>query len=59
VPEDIIIMKSGTMDFTDPKYASISPLALKLFQVQGVKRVFFGKDHISVAKNKLIEWNNI
>ncbi len=27
IPEDTIIMKTGTLDFPDVKYATISPLA--------------------------------
>lgn len=34
-----------------------SPLAKKLFQIDGVVRVFFGKDFISVTKNEDWEWD--
>ena len=38
-------MDEGTMDFVH-----ISPLARKLFGIEGVNRVFYGKDYISISK---------
>ncbi len=40
-----------------PRYTTNSPLARKLFNIDGVKRVFYGKDYISIAKADDIEWN--
>jgi hypothetical protein len=34
-----------------------SPLAKKLFQIEGVTRVFFGKDFISVTKTEDEDWD--
>lgn len=34
-----------------------SPLAKKLFQIDGVVRVFFGKDFISVTKDEDEDWD--
>jgi hypothetical protein len=34
-----------------------SPLAKKLFQIEGVTRVFFGKDFISVTKDEDEDWD--
>lgn len=39
------------------RYAHASPLAKKLFAVDGVNRVFYGSDHISVGKKDDMEWN--
>lgn len=39
-----------TLDIGEAKEAYISPLAVRLFEVAGVTRVFFGKDFISVTK---------
>lgn len=50
IPTGKIVMKSGTMDITAPKYATISPLAQKLFNIDGVTRVFYGADYVSIAK---------
>lgn len=45
------------MDFVAPRYTHVSPLARKLFNIDGVKRVFYGKDYISVAKGDEGDWN--
>lgn len=34
-----------------------SPLAKKLFQIDGVTRVFYGKEFISVTKNEDEDWD--
>jgi hypothetical protein len=50
-------MTEGTKDYTAPRYAYGSPLALKLFMLEGVNRVFYGKDFISVSKEEGVDWN--
>ena len=45
-----------TMDFSHIKYTEVSPLAESLFNIEGVIRVFYGKDFISVTKDDSIEW---
>ena len=57
VPTGKLVMKTGTMDITAPKYATCSPLARKLFNLDGIARVFYGYDHISVAKKEEADWN--
>ena len=52
-----IILKTGTADFSRKENASQSPLALRLFEIEGVKRVFFGTDFISVTKDSQLDWN--
>eukprot|EP00331_Platyophrya_macrostoma_P005564 CAMPEP_0176413922 /NCGR_PEP_ID=MMETSP0127-20121128/4965_1 /TAXON_ID=938130 /ORGANISM="Platyophrya macrostoma, Strain WH" /LENGTH=163 /DNA_ID=CAMNT_0017793751 /DNA_START=150 /DNA_END=641 /DNA_ORIENTATION=- len=44
------------MDFVAARYAHVSPLAKKLFGIDGVNRVFYGKDHIAVSKKEDLEW---
>lgn len=51
------IMPEGTMDFSAPKYATGSPLATKLFQIDGVSRVFYGKDFVTVNKTEESDWS--
>jgi len=52
------VLESGTADFTDAAAAEIkSPLAAKLFGVDGVEAVFFGNDFITVTKNDAKEWH--
>ena len=53
------VLDSGTVDFPDPNTASDSPLASRIFCVQGVTRVFFGNDFISVTKQDGTDWNHI
>lgn len=44
------------MDFSNIRYTTISPLARQLFQIDGVTRVFFANDFISVTKVEDLEW---
>lgn len=48
--------QDGTLDISDPKFAEVSPLAQELFKVDGIKRVFYGPDYISISKNDDIDW---
>ena len=51
-----ILMSEGTADFKSREEAAKSPLALKLFEINGVKGVFFGSDFITVSKEDSLEW---
>lgn len=51
------VMESGTANFPGPEAAARSPLALKLFEVDGVAGVFFGSDFIAVTKMADREWD--
>jgi Fe-S cluster biogenesis protein NfuA len=44
-------MAHGTLDIRDWDQAEQSPLAARLFQVNGVSGVFFGPDFIAVSKS--------
>ena len=44
------------MDFGSIRNTQISPMARKLFGIDGVTRVFYGKDFISVTKTEEVEW---
>ena len=50
------VMPEGTASFATAEEAERSPLARRLFQVQGVTGVFFGNDFISVTKDEEREW---
>ena len=50
------VMGSGTASFADAGSAAASPLAERLFEVDGVSGVFFGADFISVSKDADAEW---
>ena len=58
IPGDIIL-KTGTADFSSKEVASDSPLALRLFEIDGVSRVFLATDFISVTKDPQLHWNNL
>ncbi|HKO09010.1 MAG TPA: NifU family protein [Alphaproteobacteria bacterium] len=50
------VMASGTADFPTPETASRSPLAERLFQIDGISGVFFGSDFVTVTKGAEQEW---
>jgi Fe-S cluster biogenesis protein NfuA len=52
------VLGEGTVDFRDPAEARSSPLASRLFSVDGVSGVFLGSDFISVTKGD-IEWQHL
>jgi len=52
------VLTSGTMDFTSAEAASRSPLAEKLFAVQGVTGVFYGADFVTVTKDDS-DWQHL
>ncbi len=53
------VLPSGTADFRTPTEAEDnSPLAARLFDIDGVKGVFLGSDFISVTKGST-EWQHL
>ena len=50
------VMGQGTADFPDKEAAGRSPLARRLFQIDGIEGVFFGSDFVTVTKNDDQEW---
>lgn len=52
------VLGSGTLDYRDAGDAERSPLAQRLFEVDGVTGVFFGADFISVTKGEG-EWQHL
>lgn len=52
-------MQSGSAQFTTPRESMQSPLAKKLFQIDGVTNVFFGSDFVTVTKSEDYTWNVI
>jgi Fe-S cluster biogenesis protein NfuA len=53
------VMESGSRDFRSPDEAQDSPLALEVFGLEGVNRVFFGGDFITVGKIASAEWDHL
>ena len=52
------VLASGTVDFRSLEEAIRSPLAHRLFGIEGVSGVFLGPDFISVTKD-VAEWQHI
>ena len=50
------VMTSGTANFADAAAAERSPLAKRLFALDGVTQVFLGSDFVSVSKDDGLEW---
>ncbi|MCF6445531.1 NifU family protein [Nereida sp. MMG025] len=53
------VLDMGTADFPSPDTADKSPLAKRLFAVEGVTGVFFGLDFITVTKADDQEWDHL
>ena len=53
------VLEAGTADFTSPEAAEASPLAQRIFAVQGVTGVFFGPDFVTVTKDEAVAWEHI
>ena len=53
------LMPSGSREFTDVEAGASSPLASRLFAIEGVGRVFFGSDFLTVTKNDGRDWAHI
>jgi Fe-S cluster biogenesis protein NfuA len=52
------VLGDGTADYRDLSEAQLSPLAQRLFGVDGVRGVFLGGDFISVTKGD-VEWQHV
>jgi Fe-S cluster biogenesis protein NfuA len=52
------VLAEGTADFREKGEALASPLATRLFDINGVKGVFLGSDFISVTKGDA-EWQHL
>jgi Fe-S cluster biogenesis protein NfuA len=50
------VMETGSAEFLDTRSALVSPLALRLFGIEGVKGVFYGPDFITVTKDGENPW---
>jgi Fe-S cluster biogenesis protein NfuA len=51
-----VVMPSGTASFADPDAAGHSPLARRLFAIEGVTGVFLGHDFVTVTKQEATDW---
>ena len=53
------VMAVGTADFPTPESGTTSPLAKRVFAVEGTVGVFFGPDFVTVTKAEGVEWDHI
>jgi Fe-S cluster biogenesis protein NfuA len=53
------VLELGTADFPSAEAATKSPLARRVFAVDGVTGVFFGNDFVTVTKAEGVEWQHI
>jgi Fe-S cluster biogenesis protein NfuA len=52
-----VVLTSGTAEFRAPAEAvNVSPLAERLFRIQGVSGVFLAHDYIAITKDEDREW---
>tara|TARA_B110000238_G_scaffold78495_1_gene86481 strand:- start:584 stop:1174 length:591 start_codon:yes stop_codon:yes gene_type:complete len=53
------VMDMGTADFPSADGASASPLAQRIFAVEGTSGVFLGSDFVTVTKTDTVDWDHI
>ncbi|MBS8228899.1 NifU family protein [Vannielia litorea] len=53
------VLGTGTADFPTADAASGSPLAQRIFAVDGTTGVFLGHDFVTVTKAETVEWDHI
>ncbi|XP_055830885.1 nifU-like protein 5, mitochondrial [Solanum dulcamara] len=51
------VVEAGSTDFPNARSAMNSPLAKALFGIDGITRVFFGSDFITVTKSEEASWD--
>ncbi len=53
------LLAEGTREFRDEGEARVSPLAVDLFDLSGVTRVFYGQDFLTVTKDDDHDWAHL
>lgn len=53
------VLEAGTADFPTAEAGEKSPLAKRIFAVNGVTGVFFGNDFVTVTKSDDVQWDHI
>jgi Fe-S cluster biogenesis protein NfuA len=59
IPGREVLGEGGAHEFRDPDAAEASPLADSIFAIEGVARVFFGPDYLTVAAQPGVDWPQI
>ena len=55
----LILLMGQSVDFDSRDAAKNSPLALKLFDIDGVTRVFIGEEFVSITKTEESAWETL
>ena len=53
------VMAMGTADFPTPDAGASSPLAKRIFAVEGATAVFLGPDFVTITKLEDFDWDHI
>ncbi|CAG9311794.1 unnamed protein product [Blepharisma stoltei] len=53
------VIEEGTIDYPSLRLAANCPLAVQLFQIEGVSRVFLSKDYVGIGKSQEKNWENL
>lgn len=53
------VLSSGTADFPTPEAGAASPLAQRIFAIEGVTAVFLGSDFVTVTKADDQPWDHL
>ena len=53
------VLETGTADFPTRDASDASPLASRIFDIEGVTGVFFGNDFVTVTKAEATEWDHV
>ena len=59
LPGQDVMGPRGTADFISEEASARSPLAARLFQLDGVARVFLGADFVTVTKTNDADWADL
>ena len=51
-----VVMEKGSIFFQNDVECTNSPLAKRLFSIEGVKSVFFGSDFITITQENKYDW---
>jgi len=54
-----VMQDSGTLEFRNGREAAASPLAKRLFLIDGVQSVLFGPDFVTVSKDPEYNWAHL
>ena len=55
----LTVLDAGTADFPSAEAAEKSPLAERVFKIDGVTGVFFGTDFVTITNADAVEWDRI